>query len=156
MHMSPILVNTSGNNQIQIENTCHWLNTTTRNWCNLFQMMWHNQYNSVHPLPQEGQYCLWCRWSALSWPSPKTRSSTLITLLWFLSLLVMYTVVQFIVGCILYNEQIVWPWTSCFPFVNSPDSSIDFDWLQVHINKEQKLQYHRDKGQVCEMQGTVL
>ena len=33
---------------------------------------------------------------------------------------------------------------------------IDFDWLQVHINKEQELQYHRDKGQVCEMQGTVL
>ena len=30
--------------------------------------------------------------------------------------------------------------------------TIDFDWLQVHINKEQELQYHRDKGQVCEMQ----
>ena len=27
---------------------------------------------------------------------------------------------------------------------------------QVHINKEQELQYRRDKGQVCEMQGTVL
>jgi len=33
------------------------------------------------------------------------------------------------------------------------DCSIDFDWLQVHINKEQELQYHRDKGQVFEMQG---
>jgi len=37
--------------------------------------------------------------------------------------------------------------------VNSTDCSIDFDWLQVHINKEQELQYHRDKGQVFEMQG---
>lgn len=35
MHMSSILVNTSGNNQIQIENTCHWLNTTTQNWFNI-------------------------------------------------------------------------------------------------------------------------
>ena len=58
----------------------------------------------------------------------------------------MYTVVQCIVGCILYNGQIVWPWTLCFPFINSTDCSIDFDWLQVHINKEQELQYHRDKG----------
>ena len=63
---------------------------------------------------------------------------------------VLYTVVQCIVGCILYNKQIVWPWTLCFPFGYSTDCSIDFDWLQVHINKEQELQYHRNKRQVCE------
>ncbi len=49
------------------------------------------------------------------------------------------------VHCRLYtvHKQIVWPWTLCFPFDNSTDCSIDFDWLQVHINKEQKLQSHR-------------
>ncbi len=110
------------------------------------------------PLPQKGQYCLWCRRSALAWLSPKIRRCTLITclLLWFLSLLVLYTVVQCIVGCILHNEQMLWPWTLCFPFVNSTDCSIDFDWLQVHINNEKELQYHRDEGQFCEMQGLVL
>ena len=33
--------------QIQIEKTCHWLNTTTQNWFHLYQMMWHNQYKPV-------------------------------------------------------------------------------------------------------------
>ena len=46
---------------------------------------------------------------------------------------VLYTVVQYIVGCILYNKQ-----TLCFPFDYNTDCSIDFDWLQVHINKEQE------------------
>ena len=56
-----------------------------------------------------------------------------------------FTVVQCIVGCILYNKHIVWPWTVCVPFVYSSECSIDFDWLQVHINTEQELQYRRKK-----------
>ncbi len=79
----------------------------------------------------------------------------------FCPFLVLYSVVQCIVGCILYNKQIVWPWTLCFPFDNSTDCSIDFDWLQVHINKEQnysltetKDKFVRCRIQYCKNRGT--
>jgi len=81
-------------------------------------------------LPQEGQYCLWCRRIALAWPRPKTRT-TLITclLLSFVSIWVLYTVVQSTaVDCTMKKYEICFEiknvvlpenymfWTMCFQF----------------------------------------
>ncbi len=120
------------------------IDVTCFKWCDTTNI---NQFSRY----LRGTILLVMSTKSLAWPSLKTRRSTLITclLLWFLSLLVLYTVVQSIVGYILYNEQNIWPWILCFPFVNSTDCSIDFDWLRVHVNKEQKLQYHRDKFVRC-------
>lgn len=62
-------------------------------------------------------------------------------------------ILQYNVGCIIYKEQIVRP--LCFPFVNSTGCSIDFDWLQVNIKKEQELQYiteTKEKFERCRVQ----